>query len=101
LFFVRTYGFFYLLFYLSIFSILGNIYVEFHQFRLFQWRLARPGLLGLVRNCLKAQWVFESGLLAVSTWADRVKRRGNGLQNRLALVKANFEDLHVPWKKTW
>ena len=59
---------------------------------------ARPGLLGLVRNCLKAQWVFESGLLAVSTWADRVKRRGNGLQNRLALVKANFEDLHVPWK---
>ncbi|CAL1171848.1 unnamed protein product [Cladocopium goreaui] len=56
--------------------------------------LERPGLLGLVRNCLKAQWVFESGLLAVSTWADRVKRRGNALQNRLALVKANFEDLH-------
>eukprot|EP00435_Cladocopium_sp_Y103_P066149 s109_g28.t1 len=56
--------------------------------------LERPGLLGLVRNCLKAQWVFESGLLAVSTWADRIKRRGNGLQNRLALVKANFEDLH-------
>eukprot|EP00434_Breviolum_minutum_P013995 symbB.v1.2.012343.t1/scaffold826.1/size159518/10 len=56
--------------------------------------LARPGLLGLTRSCLKAQWVFEAGLLAVSAWADRIKRRGNGLQNRLALVKANFEDLH-------
>lgn len=43
------------------------------------------------------RWVFEAGLLAVSAWADRIKRRGNGLQNRLALVKANFEDLHETW----
>ena len=56
--------------------------------------LARPGLLGLARNSLKAQWIFESTLLAVAGWADRIKRRGNGLQNRLALVKHNLEDLH-------
>ncbi|CAJ1363603.1 unnamed protein product [Effrenium voratum] len=54
----------------------------------------RPGLLGLVRNGLRAQWIFETSLLAVSAWGDRIKRRGNGLQNRLALVKATFERLH-------
>jgi hypothetical protein len=38
-----------------------------------------------VQRCLSAQWVFEMGLLAVSSWGDRIKRRGNGLQNRRAL----------------
>ena len=56
--------------------------------------LSRPGLLGLARHALKVQWIFESGLLAVAAWADRLKRRGNGLQNRLALVKQHLEDLH-------
>ncbi|CAE7946372.1 unnamed protein product [Symbiodinium sp. KB8] len=56
--------------------------------------LARPGLLGLVRRAISAQWVFEMGLLAVASWGDRLKRRGNGLQNRLALVKSSLEDLH-------
>eukprot|EP00439_Symbiodinium_sp_Y106_P031824 s3068_g3.t2 len=56
--------------------------------------LGRPGLLGLVRRAISAQWVFEMGLLAVASWGDRLKRRGNGLQNRLALVKSSLEHLH-------
>ncbi|CAE7037349.1 unnamed protein product [Symbiodinium natans] len=56
--------------------------------------LARFGLLGLVRRAVSAQWVFEMALLAVASWGDRAKRRGNGLQNRLALVKSSLENLH-------
>ena len=49
-----------------------------------------------MRRAISAQWVFEMGLLAVASWGDRLKRRGNGLQNRLALVKSSLEDLHAP-----
>ncbi|CAJ1340285.1 unnamed protein product, partial [Effrenium voratum] len=52
------------------------------------------GLLGVVRCVVEAQYVIHLALDEASTWAFRVKTRGNGLQLRLEEVAGRLAALH-------
>ena len=56
------------------------------------------GLLGMIRGLLEAQHTIHLSFDEASTWAFRIKTRGNGLQLRLQRVAGRLNSLHETLK---
>eukprot|EP00435_Cladocopium_sp_Y103_P018211 s109_g4.t1 len=56
------------------------------------------GFLGMIRGLLEAQHTIHLTFDEASTWAFRIKTRGNGLQLRLQVVAGRLNSLHESLK---